>query len=287
MKKLVLSGLCILALTACQKQDDTSPSTAGDNAPVATQAQSSEQPTNDSTQPSAQYTVGIDIGSPPFSTRDEQGHATGFEVDILQAIADHQGFSLIFMGDIRTELYVGMETGKYQLMAASLEINPNNEAKFAMTKPHAKSYRAILSRTDKKADSAADFSKGGVVGVQENTISAKVLKEAGIPIKEYPNLLANFRDFVQKKDIDFLVGNAVPLAYYMKQYQETGALNDVHMSPYDNPIKYNNIAFGVAKNNTTLQEQINAGLTKIQEDGTYDTIYKKWFGDDDIAKVTP
>ena len=41
--------------------------------------------------------------------------------------------------------------------------------------------------------------------------------------------------------------------------------------------------YGIAvhKNNKELLEKLNAGLKKLQENGTYDAIYQKWF------KLTP
>ena len=32
------------------------------------------------------------------------------------------------------------------------------------------------------------------------------------------------------------------------------------------------------KDNPALRDAFNAGLAKIKADGTYDAIYKKWFG---------
>lgn len=235
---------------------------------------------------SEEYVVGIDIGSPPFSMKNEIGHKTGFEVEILQAIGEDQKFGVVFVGETRTKLYQAMDNGKYQIMVASLEINPNNEAKFEMSNPHATSYRAILTRKDRPLSSSADLVGKGKVGVQENTISAKLLQEAGADIQEFPNLLANFQAFA-RNETQFLVGNAVPLSHYIEQYQSTHqqALSDVVMVSYDNPIKNNDIAFGIAKGNTQLKDKINAGLANIHQNGTYDKIYKKWFGANDIARV--
>ena len=36
--------------------------------------------------------------------------------------------------------------------------------------------------------------------------------------------------------------------------------------------------FGVRKGNSALRKQINETLKKAKSDGTYDKIYKKWFG---------
>lgn len=280
MKVLSLMLLSLL-LFACDKPSPESSTTS-----ASTTQEAPQQPTKAPQQPAtesatAEYSVGIDIGSPPFSVRDEQGNATGFEVDILKAIAENQGFSIAFIGQKRADLYQHMSEGRYQVMVASLEINPDNLAKFDMTNPHAKSYRAILSRNDKKASSVDDLLKGDLVGVQENTVSAKLLEEAGANIQTYPNLFANFQDFIQGKNA-FIVGNSVPLSYYVKQYNKDQSL---HLAPYDNPVKINDIAFGVTKGNTELTEKINAGLSEILANGTYEQIYQKWFENDTIASI--
>lgn len=271
-----------LVMMGCQEKTDVStPAPTSDTAAPKIESANTATATSESAE---QYVVGIDVGSPPFSTSDEKGIASGFEVEILQAIAKDQAFAVTFLGQQRADLYKEMEAGKYQVMAASLEINPDNQAKFDMTNPHAKSYRAILSRGDKKAESPADLMKGDLVGVQASTASSKLLKDGGANIQEFSNLFSNFQAFM-KQETAFLVGNAVPLSYYLKQYGDNEAIKDVHMTAYDNPVKINEIAFAVPKGNTELKDKINTGLANIQNDGTYDTIYQKWFGEDDIAKV--
>lgn len=291
MKTKALLLLCGLSIGIVGCQDNQPAQTAQ----PASQVSGTQQTASATVSPAAsatasetakaeRYTVGIDIGSPPFSTKNENGDATGFEVEILQAIADSQNFSVSFIGEKRATLYSDMENGKYQIMVASLEVNPDNLAKFEMTQPHAKSYRAILSRKDKPVASAADLLKNGSVGVQENTASAKLLKDAGADVKEFPGLLANFQAFM-RKETDFMVGNAVPLSYYLKQYKDDASIENIQMTAYDSPAKINDIAFAVNKNNAELVGRINAGLQTIQSNGTYDRIYEKWFGSDDIAKV--
>lgn len=283
MQKFLVTLLLTLSLAACNT-DNTTPNNA--KTETTKPADASAAPAVNKKY-SEEYTAGIDIGSPPFSMRDELGQATGFEVEILKAIGDDQDFGISFLGEQRLKLYQDMEAGKYQIIIASLEINPDNEAKFDMTNPHAKSYRAILSRQNKRAESSADLTNGGLVGVQENTASAKLLKEMGAKTQEFSNLHTNFQSFA-RKETDFLVGNAVPLSHYIKQYQTEGnhqSMSDVVMTTYDNPVKVNHIAFGISKNNEALKNKINTGLANIQNNGKYDEIYRKWFGDDDIAKI--
>ena len=45
------------------------------------------------------------------------------------------------------------------------------------------------------------------------------------------------------------------------------------------------MAFAAAKGNTDLINKINEGLQQIKDDGTYDKIYTKWFGDDNSLRV--
>lgn len=291
MKKISILTLALLSLAACSPE--SAPEKAPEQSPAAASSASSASAPQSSSAPvaaaashehahaSAEYHVGIDVGSPPFSMRDEQGQPSGFEVDLLNAIAAKQHIKLVFLHDKRSDLFTNIVENKYQMIAASLETNPDNAAKFDLSQPYAKSYRAIASRNSKPAKSFADLkTSGGKVAVQDSTVSERVLKELGANTVGFPNLYAGFNAFM-RGETDYIVGNSIPLGYYVKQ-QNNAELN---MVAYDATAGTNNLVFAIKKGNTELLNHINAGLDSIKKDGTYDKIYEKWFKDNTEAKI--
>ncbi len=69
-----------------------------------------------------------------------------------------------------------------------------------------------------------------------------------------------------------IIDNAVAM-YYLKQ----GADKDLKL--VGEPTKAPGTVLGVKKGNTELQQAVNKALKELKEDGTYQKIYDKWFGD--------
>ena len=91
MKNNILALTCFLILAACDG-----------NAP-ATQVSNNESVTSASApQKLERYMVGTDATYPPFNFKDEHGQLTGFDADLLRAIAENQNFSVEFIPTARS-----------------------------------------------------------------------------------------------------------------------------------------------------------------------------------------
>ena len=69
-----------------------------------------------------------------------------------------------------------------------------------------------------------------------------------------------------------IIDNAVAM-YYLKQ----GADQDLKLCR--RTTQSPGTVLGVKKGNKALQEAVNKALKELKEDGTYQKIYDKWFGD--------
>lgn len=266
MKKSLLGALLTALMLVGCGGDNAQSSTESSPAPVETKADEKLQ----------NYTVGIDISYPPFTSRDENGKPTGFEVEILQAIADDQKFSIDLMHAPRNTLFPDLQKGKYQILSASLKANPERAEQSELTEGYAQSYRAILSRKDKVANSGKDLATAGSVAVQEATNSEREVTELGGKIKAYSSLFEAFQAFMSGKT-DHIVGDSVSLGYYLHQHakDKVGDYTFTHFDDEGNKP----ILFAVTKGNTELLNKVNTGLNNLKQNGKYDAIYDKYFAD--------
>ena len=64
-----------------------------------------------------------------------------------------------------------------------------------------------------------------------------------------------------------------PLKYYEQRYKDKGlrVVTDEKLPQFD-------YGFVVRQNDKELLNQLNKGLEEIKQDGTYDRLYKKYFG---------
>ncbi|ULJ61216.1 transporter substrate-binding domain-containing protein [Wielerella bovis] len=279
MKKSILVAACLLALSACSNESQTSTST-----------QPTETPTSAVTSVSSQqesYIVGTDASYPPFDFKDEQGQIAGFDVDLLNAIAQNQGFSVSFVSQARSGLFDSLGSGEFQILAACLGMRPERLEKSEMSEPYAFAPNVIMGKEGGTAKTLTDL-KDKKVGVQQGSHSQDSLKHAGVSnIVPFPSVYAAYTAFI-RGEVDYVAGDAGVLSYHHSHHDTNAAsatdIPKVYTSVYD-PNEDVRIAFAVQKGNTELIGKINAGLKALKADGTYDKIYTKWFGDDNSLRA--
>lgn len=271
MKNNILALTCLLILAAC-----------GHDAP-ATQI-SNNQPVESASAPKKleRYVVGTDATYPPFDFKDEHGQLTGFDADLLKAIADNQNFSVEFVPTARSQLFPGLNEGYYQILAACLGMNAERLAQSEMSEPYAFAPNVIMGKSGNNVQTLTQLGNRSVA-VQQDSYTHKVLTDSGIkniitektPYEAYVAFVSGRADYV--------VGDAGVLNYYHKNNKDTHK-PQTYSTVY-NKTEDVRVAFAVKKGNTELINKINEGLKNIKANGTYDKIYAKWFGTDNSLRV--
>lgn len=111
---------------------------------------------------------------------------------------------------------------------------------------------------------------GKNVGTISRSTSANFLDARDIAYFEYGDVTSMI-DAFESEQIDAVVFDAPILAYYVNSQRDQNARLIGKVFLAEN--------YGIAlQSNSPLAEQINHSLLELREDGTYDRIYKKWFG---------
>ena len=112
MKKTSFVLACLLALSACSEQSDA-PQNSTNNTPAVAASSAKATPVATATKKAEHYIVGTDASYPPFDFKDDSGQIAGFDVDILRAIGEDQGFSVDFISTERSQLFPSLKDGQY------------------------------------------------------------------------------------------------------------------------------------------------------------------------------
>lgn len=90
--------------------------------------------------------VGVAADLPPLALRDSQGRVVGFEIDLVQALADAMGLTLRL--DVRPfpELLPALERGETDMVIAGLTMTPERNARVAFAGPYFVSGTSLLTR---------------------------------------------------------------------------------------------------------------------------------------------
>ncbi len=110
---------------------------------------------------------------------------------------------------------------------------------------------------------------GKQVATIESSTAAAYLQDRGISYRGYQDLGSMFTDF-QDDLLDAVVFDSPILAYYVLQSNGSAQLAGADF-------KRENYAIAL-QSDSPLAEQFNRSLLRLREDGTYATIYRKWFG---------
>ncbi|SUO93933.1 substrate-binding periplasmic protein [Suttonella ornithocola] len=233
------------------------------------------------------YTVGILGNYLPFSIKDGKGSVTGFNADLINAIAEKEDLKIRFAV---TKTFKGMletlDTGEKDIVVGFI-ITPERAENYAFSNPYLDSRWGLLLKVDHKnptkyidynqAISSIHQLSSQVGGTGEQHTRA-VLEEKGegtfLPADT--QYLAIQKVATGEADVAYLL--AKELHYYAKIHP----ISQKHeFYVLENPNSHKEVfGFAVKKNrDDDLLAKLNEGLEKVKADGTYHTLLKKWFGE--------
>jgi polar amino acid transport system substrate-binding protein len=260
---LQLAGLtaATLVLAACGKKED-----APAPAPVA----AAPAPA-----PAKVYVVGTDAAYAPFESQNEKGEIVGFDIEILQAIAAKAGFEVKFVNTPWEGIFNTLAQGDRDIVISSVSITDERKQTMDFSDPYFVASQLIAVPKDSKVAAFADLKKLKV-GVQTGTsgdgVVTDLLGKTSKNIKRFESMPLAFKE-LEAGGINAVVADNGVVEHYVAN-NPGGNFKTVS----DPAFVPENLGIVVKKGNTELLAKINQGLAGIKADGTYNTIYAKYFG---------
>ena len=198
------------------------------------------------------------------------GQVTGFSGELATEIAARLGRPLAVTIEPFDRLLVSVAGGDADLAMSAISITPEREKLVAFSTPYLESGQALLVRTGSGIHSTAGL-RGKTVAVVAGTTNKQYAQGvAGVGrILTLRELSAAFAALRAGK-ADAVVCDT-PFALY--EARQTGTMEVAETLTTGD-------LYGIAlrKDNVTLLQQVNDALAAIKADGTYDTLYQKYFG---------
>jgi ABC-type amino acid transport substrate-binding protein len=214
-------------------------------------------------------TVGSDIPYPPFEQKASGGGYTGFDVELMEAIGKEIGREPEFIDSSFETIFRDVGQGKFEAVMSAATITPEREKEVSFSLPYYLSEQAILVAEGSEIKGLADL-KGKVVAAQQGTTGLELAKEKAEASELRPFPEGPDADNALKAGTVEAVIIDAPVA--KQQAEELGGIEIVEKVPTEETY-----GIAVSKDSTELVEQINEGLKKAIEDGSYATVYEKWF----------
>ncbi len=112
------------------------------------------------------------------------------------------------------------------------------------------------------------------VATVKNSTSVSALRKIGARVVEVPMIEEAYTK-LSKEEVDAVVFDAPVIAYLIEKKNPESK----HFAAIGDLFEKQKYAI-VLQAGSSLREKINQGILRIRESGIYDSIYRKWFGDD-------
>jgi ABC-type amino acid transport substrate-binding protein len=212
--------------------------------------------------------IGVDSTYPPFEYI-EQGEMIGFDVDLANEIAKRIG-KQIKLESIQWDTdFKSLREGAIDLIISAVPYNPEKDAIVDFSKPYFSMKYLLVSLS------------GSEINVKDDLVGKKVgILEAGAESLD-PEYMADFEVVKYKEILELLDGLKVqdvsvillslPVAInLLKENSDSYNVLDETISSQEFVIVY--------RKGSQLKGMIDTAIDGTKLDGTYDTIYNKWFG---------
>ena len=216
--------------------------------------------------------AGVKFDFKPFGFVNEKNDVVGFDIDLLKYIAKDLGVEVKFQqvtSKTRIPLVAG---GQIDIAAASMTHKVQRDDTIDFTISYFFDGQSMLVRSDCKATEAKDFA-GKKVGAIQGATSGENFKKAVpdakmVSFQEYPQAVMALK----KGKIDAVTTDLVWCTTQANDSKGTLKVTGGTLSvePY---------GMGIAENESNLRDAINFAIQNAVKDGTYATLYKKWFGE--------
>jgi polar amino acid transport system substrate-binding protein len=274
---LKTSGLfaAALLLAACGKSEPPAPPPA----PAAATPASAPAPA-----PAKVVMVGTDAAYAPFESQNEKGEIVGFTIDVVKAVAAKAGLEVKFVNTPWEGIFNALTQGDRDMIASSVTITDERKQTMDFTQPYFDAQQLIAVKDNSKITKFADLKKAKV-GVQTGTTGdeavTKLLGKTSTAIKRYESTPLALKE-LEAGGVDAVVADNGVVIHYVAN--NPGGKFRTVSDPEFVPEQY---GFAVKKGNAELLGKLNQGIAAIKVDGSYDTIYKKYFGTAPTAAAAP
>lgn len=228
-------------------------------------------------------TVGTNAEYAPFDYLDENGNITGFDIDLIEAIAKSQDIEIVWR-DLPFDSLIGsMEAGDLDVIAAAIGPTSERRKSVDFSDVYYTGAQSIICRKGNDIKTFKDLAGLKVAVLERSTadlIASGENQDYGIvedaQVVRFKNASSAVMELLNG-GVDATLIDSIMAENFCRQTE--GLIQTVVEGTENDSV------FCVQKGNSEMLKIINAGLAEIRENGTYDEIYEKYFGGGEESTV--
>lgn len=217
--------------------------------------------------------VGTNPAFDPFEFQDSEGNIEGFDIDLMAAIGEDQGFTIEVKGMEFDSLTGAIQNGSIDVIASGMSITPERLEAVHFSEPYMDASLGIVIDSGNEAIATKDDLKGKIVCAQIGTTGAseatKLVEEGGAAEVQIFDTFNTCIQALLNGSVDAII-NDMPVndAYMAKNPDKVKILGEPFVADY--------YGLAVSKDNEALLEKLNTGLKNIIDSGKYEEICAKY-----------
>lgn len=222
--------------------------------------------------------VGTNAEYAPFEYLDSDGNLTGFDYELLEAIAAEEELKLVWRDMPFDSLVGAMEAGDIEVIAAGIGPTKERARSVDFSDVYYTGSQSIVSREGEPVQDFRALSGMKVAvleGSQSDLIVSGETTDYGVVenarVIRFKNAASAVME-LKNGGADAVLIDTIMAEIYCRQ-------TDGIVS-FAIPGTEEDTVFCIVKGNSELCERINSGLAKVKANGQYDELYEKYFGGD-------
>lgn len=218
--------------------------------------------------------VGTEGTYKPYSYHEDgAGELTGYDVEVVTAVADKLGLEVSFEETQFDGIFAGLEAGRFDIIANQVSISPEREEQYTLTEPYTVSPGVVIVAKDNTdITSVADLN--GKTTAQSLTSNwYTIADEAGANVEAVEGW-AQAVELLEQGRIDATVNDKLTYIDYIGEHP------DAAIKVVAETDEASRSAFALKKGSDDLADAINEALVELSEDGTLTELSVKYFGED-------
>ena len=253
------------------------------------------------------FVVGFDASFPPYGYLSDDGEYIGFDLDLAAEVCSRNGWTLVKQPIDWEAKDTELKVGNIDCIWNGFTMN-GREKQYTWTTPYVDNSQIVIVNKDSDIEKLSDL-KGKIVCVQSDSSALAALK-GDDATKENKELAASMKEITEVGDYNSAFMNlesgmvdAICMDIGVASYKLEASGDKYKM--LDERLSSEEYGIGFKRGNTELRDKVQVTLLEMLQDGTFDTIVKKWKLEDsaclslddktysdggkvpEVAKITP
>jgi len=218
--------------------------------------------------------VGMNLQYKPEMFLDDKGNPSGYDVDLLNALAANMGIKLSIKNLDFNGLIPGLQSAQFDMVSAGLGATDKRKEVISFSRGYVP-YSTILGirAGGGRGSTITDYNQKGVVITTLQGSTSEQLAPTTFPnatVTSFPDQNAALLEVASGRADAIIVEDYI-LAEFNRANRDALAV-----AKLDKPLSLYYGAWGVQKGNQALIDKLDAFICSVQKDGTLEKLYTTW-----------